>query len=148
MSGNQSVFLMDRMGSLGTDLTPLGTEIKAAIMRDIINLEYGRGGRNTPLTLVEDIFEIGLTLGWEGKDNMDPKKIQELFSKDEVLSSLLTELEEAKGAKFVKSFKGLIEEGRFIEAFGPKEHIDVREKSRQRDIKLSIIEKITTLMAN
>ncbi len=142
----KTIVVMDRMGSLGTELTPLGTEIKAAVKRDILNLEYGRGGRNTPRKLVEDIFGIGLTLGWDGKENMDTDQVQTLFNNDEVLFSLLGELEEVKGAAFADTFKNLVANGNFIEAFGPKEHIDVREKSRARDLKLSIIERVVVLL--
>jgi pyruvate ferredoxin oxidoreductase alpha subunit len=142
----KTIIVMDRMGSLGTEMTPLGTEIKAAIKRDILNLEYGRGGRNTPQEIVEEIFNIGFNLGWEGMESMDRKKLERFFNEDEVLSSLFTELEEVKGDEFVRSFKELIIKGKFIDAFGPKEHIDVREKSRQRDIKLSIIERVVMLM--
>ncbi|HLG33478.1 MAG TPA: transketolase C-terminal domain-containing protein, partial [Bacteroidia bacterium] len=143
----KTIIVMDRMGSLGTDLTPLATEIKSVIMREVVNLEYGRGGRNTPRKLIEEIFRIGLMLGWSSTKNIAAKQIQELLNNDRVLCALFKELETLKGADFVEKFKGLVAGSRFIEAFGPKEHIDVREKTKLRDIKLSILERTTLQLA-
>jgi pyruvate ferredoxin oxidoreductase alpha subunit len=136
----KTVIVLDRMGPLGTELTPLATEIQAAIQRTILNLEYGRGGRNTPRKLVEEIYRIGLVLGWPITKDPEASQIQHVLTTNPTFRPLLRELEELKGAEFAARFRRLLREGRFIEAFGPKEHIDVREKSRLRDIKLSIIE--------
>jgi hypothetical protein len=143
----KTIIVMDRMGSLGTELTPLATEVKSIIMREVLNLEYGRGGRNTPRILIEEIFRIGLMLGWSSTKNIEAKQIHELLNNDRMLRTLLQELETLKGADYAARFKELIAASRFIEAFGPKEHIDVREKTKLRDIKLSILERTALQLA-
>ena len=47
-----------------------------------------------------------------------------------------------EGVKFVERFKENLAAGRLVEAFGPHEHIDVRETARRRDIKRRVIAKL------
>ena len=59
---------------------------------------------------------------------------------------LFVELESCVNSGYLHEFKNKLIEGQFIEAFGPREHIDVREKSRLRDIKLKIIRTLSEMV--
>ena len=131
---------MDRAASQGTELTPLGTEVQAAIQRRVLSLEYGRGGRNTPLQMVRDIFQLGLVMN----QDLDGKTMRlVLGNPDAELGLLLEELEVLEGDAFMEEFKAHLIDGRLIDAFGPREHIDVRESKKRRDIKQRILEKVS-----
>jgi pyruvate ferredoxin oxidoreductase alpha subunit len=136
----RTVIVMDRANSQGTELTPLATEIQSAINRRVLSLEYGRGGRNTPLALVKEIYMLGFLLGTAS----DGKQIRKLLEQpDSELIALLEELRLLEGESFADRFIEHLVAGRLIDAFGPREHIDVRETQKRRAIKLRIIEKLT-----
>ena len=138
------IIVMDRMGALGTVLSPMAMEIKAIVNREVLNLEYGRGGRNTPRELIESIFEIGMILS--NLKNHYVKDATEYFIDEPEFFPLFSELENCMNSTFLHDFKRKLIDGKFIEAFGPREHIDVREKSRLRDIKLNIIRKLSRML--
>lgn len=131
-----TVIVMDRGNSHGAELTPLSTEVQAALGRPVLALEYGRGGRNTPLSLVKEVYRLGFTLG----SKVDRDETRALFDHPDVeLKALLRELEILEGERFVRQFVADVTAGRLIQAFGPWEHIDVRETKRRREIKLRAI---------
>lgn len=135
----KTVIVMDRANSYGAELTPLAVETQAAISRPVLNLEYGRGGRNTPLSLVRDIYRLGLVLG----SDVDGERVQLLLDgPDREIDALMRELETLEGEAFTRSFTEHLIAGRLIEAFGPWEHVDVRETKKRRDIKLRIIKRV------
>ena len=134
-----TVIVMDRANSHGTELTPLATEVQAAIQRRVLALEYGRGGRNTPLQLVKDIYRLGLVLN----QDLDGRGVRlVLANPDTELRLMLEELRALEGEAFLKEFTDHLVAGRLIDAFGPWEHIDVRESSKRRAIKQRILEKV------
>ena len=135
----KTVIVLDRGNSQGTELAPLATEVQSAINRRVLSLEYGRGGRNTPLDLVKEIYMLGFLLNRE----VDHDKVAKLLARpDQELKALLGELRTLEGAAFSDRFVEHLIAGRLIEAFGPREHIDVRETQKRRAIKLRIIERI------
>ncbi|MCP4458292.1 MAG: hypothetical protein GY816_09770 [Cytophagales bacterium] len=140
----QTIVVMDRMGSLGTQLSPLATEIKAIIKRDVLNLEYGRGGRNTPKELIEEVYSIGFIL--KSLDDHYNKSAAGYLLDESGFRPLFSELELTESPSFVKSFKDKLLNGKFIIAFGPREHIDVRENSHTRDLKLKILALLESCM--
>jgi len=135
----RTVIVMDRANSQGTELTPLATEVQSAINRSVLSLEYGRGGRNTPLDLVKEIYQLGFLLGSDVDNNAVEKF---LGSSDPELNALLNELRCLEGESFTDRFIKHLVAGQLIEAFGPWEHIDVRETKKRRAIKLRVIEKV------
>jgi len=135
-----TIIVMDRANSQGAELTPLALEVQSAIRRSVLALEYGRGGRNTPLQLVKDIYHLGFILN----SKVDGKTAQRLLlHPNSELSALLGELRILEGEQFVERFISHLAAGRLIDAFGPHEHIDVRESTKRRDIKLQIIREVT-----
>ncbi len=137
----KTVIVMDRANSHGAELTPLAGEVQTAAGKPVLNLEYGRGGRNTPLSLVKDIFRLGLLLdsGVEGED------VRTLLADPEPeLKALLRDLELLEGEDFTRRFVEHLVAGRLIQAFGPWEHIDVRETKKRREIKLRIIDRVVS----
>jgi pyruvate ferredoxin oxidoreductase alpha subunit len=135
-----TVIVMDRANSQGAELTPLALEVQSATRRRVLALEYGRGGRNTPLQLVKDIYRLGLVLN----SKVDGKMAQRLLRHPNAeLAALLGELRALEGDRFVDGFIEHIVNGRLIDAYGPREHIDVRETTRRRDIKLQVIKEVT-----
>lgn len=140
LQGVKTVIVMDRAASQGTELTPLATEVQSAIQRRVLSLEYGRGGRNTPLLMVKDIFLMGLVMN----QDLDGKTMRlVLGNPDAELRLLLEELEVLEGKTFMEDFKAHLIAGRLIDAFGPREHIDVRESKKRRAIKQRILEKVS-----
>lgn len=138
------IIVMDRMGALGTVLSPMAMEIKAIVNREVLNLEYGRGGRNTPRELIESVFELGITLS--NLKDYYVKDAVEYFIDEPDFFPLFSELENYMNSNFLHDFKNNLIEGKFIEAIGPREHIDVREKSRLRDIKLNVIRALSRML--
>jgi pyruvate ferredoxin oxidoreductase alpha subunit len=136
-----TIIVMDRANCHGAELTPLAIEVQAAVGRPVLSIEYGRGGRNTPLSLVKDVYELGFLLG----SRVDGEEARMLFSNpDAELQALLGDLEILEGTHFVERFVRDVIAGRLIQAFGPWEHIDVRETKRRREIKLRVIAKAVT----
>jgi len=133
------VIVMDRANSHGAELTPLAIEVQSAARRRVLSLEYGRGGRNTPLHLVKDIYRLGFVLN----SRLDPGKVEALLKRPRAeLSALLGELRTLEGDVFVDNFIDHLIAGELIDAFGPREHIDVRETTKRRAIKLQIINEV------
>jgi pyruvate ferredoxin oxidoreductase alpha subunit len=135
----RTVIVLDRANSQGTELAPLATEVQSAINRRVLSLEYGRGGRNTPLALVKEIYQLGFLLN---RDVDSDQAAKSLGHPDGELCALLGELHALEGQDFLDRFKQHLIAGRLIDAFGPKEHIDVRETQKRRAIKLRIVELI------
>ncbi|MEJ2721809.1 MAG: transketolase C-terminal domain-containing protein, partial [bacterium] len=134
-----TVIVMDRANCHGWELTPLAIEVQAALGKSVLALEYGRGGRNTPLDLVKDIYRLGFLLD----SKIDGGDVRESLSDSNVeLKALLHDLELLEGKSYVERFVKHLTAGELIEAFGPKEHIDVRENKKRRDIKARIIEMV------
>jgi pyruvate ferredoxin oxidoreductase alpha subunit len=139
LAGVATIVVMDRANCHGHELTPLGIEVQAALSRPILNIEYGRGGRNTPLSLVKDVYHVGVLLG----QKIDGAGVRTFLSEpDAEMRALLRDLEILEGTAFTERFVRHLTAGRLIEAFGPHEHIDVRETKRRREIKLRIIAKV------
>ena len=136
----KTVIVMDRGNSQGTELTPLATEVQAALNRRVLALEYGRGGRNTPLPMVKDIYRLGLVLN-QDIDANTARLV--LGNPDGELRLLLEELRILEGEAFMQDFVAHLVAGRLIDAFGPWEHFDVRESKKRRAIKQRILEKVT-----
>ncbi|UCG53400.1 MAG: 2-oxoacid:acceptor oxidoreductase family protein, partial [Candidatus Latescibacterota bacterium] len=134
-----TVIVMDRANCHGWELTPLAIEVQAALGRPVLAIEYGRGGRNTPLDLVKDVYRLGFLLD-NDVDREDARSY--LRAPDPELRALLGDLEALEGKSFVERFTENLIAGRLIQAFGPWEHIDVRETKKRREIKLRIIERI------
>lgn len=135
-----TIIVMDRANSHGAELTPLAIEVQSAVRRRVLSLEYGRGGRNTPLQLVKDIYRLGLLLNSE----VDRQTIQMLLNNPNAeLAAMLEELRILEGDRFMDRFIEHLAAGRLIDAFGPSEHIDVRETQKRRDIKLQVIKEVT-----
>ena len=140
LTGTGTIIVMDRANSQGAELTPLATEVQSAVQRRVLSLEYGRGGRNTPLNLVKEIYRLGFLLN----SRLDTRAVQSLLKQPKgELAALLGELRFLEGDRFADKFVGHLAAGRLIEAFGPREHIDVRESSKRRAIKLQIIKEVT-----
>jgi pyruvate ferredoxin oxidoreductase alpha subunit len=135
----RTVIVMDRANSHGAELTPLATEVQAALGRPVLNLEYGRGGRNTPLNLIKDIFRLGFLLDSDFDGNEARMLVED---PDPELKALLRDFECLEGESFARIFVEHLVAGRLIQAFGPWEHIDVRETKKRREIKQRIIERI------
>ncbi|MBF8270888.1 MAG: porA, partial [Gammaproteobacteria bacterium] len=96
-----TVIVMDRANSQGAELTPLALEVQSAIQRRVLSLEYGRGGRNTPLQLVKDIYRLGFILN----SKVDAKTAQMLLQHPNAeLSALVGELRLLQGDQFVDKF--------------------------------------------
>jgi pyruvate ferredoxin oxidoreductase alpha subunit len=135
----KTVIVMDRANCHGWELTPLAIEVQAALAKPVLALEYGRGGRNTPLDLVKDVYRLGFLLD----SHIDGKDVQAVLSDSNVeLKALLHDLELLEGKSYVEGFLKHMINGELIQAFGPKEHIDVRETMRRREIKRRIIEMV------
>jgi len=78
----------------------------------VLSLEYGRGGRNTPLQSVKDIYRLGGVLN--GK--VDTKTVQRLLHHPNTeLSALLGELRMLEGDPFVAKFIEHLIAGRLID---------------------------------
>ncbi|MBU1862349.1 MAG: 2-oxoacid:acceptor oxidoreductase family protein [Candidatus Omnitrophica bacterium] len=143
LQGVRTVIVMDRANSYGAELTQLATEVQSALKREVLNIEYGRGGRNTPLTIVQDIFLLGVLF------SIVPIESNQILTKDEEWNILESELRAIRDDSYVDMFLVSLMQGKFIKAFGPQVHIDVREVKRERDIKRRLIEKFvlrTSLM--
>jgi len=136
----RAIIVMDRANSQGTELTPLATEVQTSVNRRVLSLEYGRGGRNTSLNLVKNIYRLGLILS----SDVDTQAVHTLLnSQDAELSALLNELRLLEGESFTEKFIEHLKNDRLVDAFVPREYIDVRETKKCRTIKLRAIEKIT-----
>jgi len=139
LAGAEIVIVMDRANAHGAELTPLATEVQAAIARPVLDLEYGRGGRNTPLSLVKDVYHLGFLLS----SDVDSDEARAFFDDlDPEPKALLHDLEMLEGKVFTESFVEHLISGRLIQAFGPWEHIDVRDTKRRREIKLRLITRV------
>lgn len=133
------IIVMDRANSQGAELTPLALEVQSAVRRRVLSLEYGRGGRNTPLQLVKEIYHLGFILN----SKPDTHTVQQQLKQPKgELEALLGELRFLEGDRFTDKFIDHLIAGRLIDAFGPREHIDVRETGKRRAIKLQIIKKV------
>jgi pyruvate ferredoxin oxidoreductase alpha subunit len=139
LKGIKTVIVMDRANCHGWELTPLGIEVQAALGKPVLNFEYGRGGRNTPLALVKDIYRLGFLLD---SDINQGEARSLLGDPDPELRALLGDLALLEGEAFTERFTENVIAGNLVEAFGPHEHIDVRETARRREIKGRIIERV------
>ncbi|UCH83998.1 MAG: 2-oxoacid:acceptor oxidoreductase family protein [Candidatus Latescibacterota bacterium] len=139
LSPINTVIVMDRANCHGWELTPLAIEVQAALSKPVLALEYGRGGRNTPLDLVKDVYRLGFLLDSKVKSS----DVEAVLSDDNVeLKALIRDLELLEGKGYVEGFLRHLAAGELIKAFGPKEHIDVRETMRRREIKRRIIDMV------
>ena len=106
-----------------------------------------RSSISVPITLgaVTVLLSVALLVGWSFLlgQKIDGNEARMFFGEaDAELKALLRDLDILEGRTFVETFVEQVVAGRPVQAFGPWEHIDVRETKKRREIKLRIITKV------